>query len=311
MMRDLKNEPKHPSIGTVGGSKSNVLLHNYRRSLFTMALCLSAMMASPAVAIAKTVVVVRGLYELDDLTRVIPHSDADAKVIADKVAAVAEVNGWTVVRNDTKCDQRDCLQRARGSADEAICIAVKQLGEDYDFKLISANGHEIAAQLLGTSKEALDQVEQLTLQTLANGEAQPQPGPPEPTSPADAGTMPEEPEPEPQEPDDDGLSPTPFWVSLGVTGVLAISWGVVEGIGYSKLETYSEKDQQDRTTAEREKVKNFKIGSTVLLCVAGASAATTMVLLFLTDFHKKKDRNVSFAPSIMNGGGSLMVQGSF
>jgi len=255
----------------------------------------------PLSAIAQKTIVLLGPYDMEE-----EKSESRSQLIADKVGKTVKESGREVILLTKECSDSLCLFQIMENhqADQAIFVSVEQTGMSYEIKLVLARGKGVKTKVVCSFSEALEEVQRIVLLAL------------------DAQTKKEiEPKEEKTEPKDEqqmhvelernGPSPKAFWISLGITGVLVLSWGIVEGIGNSKLKSFSDKNADERTQNEQNRIKNLRIADGIIFTAAAAMVATTTVLFFLTDFENKKPKSVSFTPAIMSNGGAFVLQGSF
>jgi len=255
---------------------------------------------------ADKIVVLQGSYKL---TWDNEDSPQRSKIVADRVAkAVKDIGQFEVVQINKECSDNACFKKAASEhkADEAIVVHVEQNIAQYEFKIFFSNGGSFTGDATGALSVALDEIEKLTKKALKK-EFKTEKLPATEIAETSADLQPTE---ELQEERND-RSPKAFWISLSVTGALALSWGIVEGIGYSKLKTLSDKKVDERTQSEKDKVKSLRIADRALLISTAAMVATTTVLFFLTDFDNKKSKKVSVTPVFTHEGGALMLQGNF
>lgn len=82
--------------------------------------------------------------------------------------------------------------------------------------------------------------------------------------------------------DDGGVSPVWFWTSVGITGAAAVTWGILGGLALKADSDYSA--DPNRTAAQRDDGLALALGADITGALAAAAAATTLVLVFFTDW---------------------------
>ncbi len=269
----------------------------------------------PATAAAQKIVVLHGPFELVWDEKASPEK---AQMVADAVSAAAKKvsEQWSVEQINEECKDKACLVQAvtQAQADEAVSVSTVQTGARYEFRIFLARGEGIVGEKTGAFSEALDELGKLIAKALGPVEQKLVKQDSHETEPA------QEPEQQPLEEDDerDGPSPVAFWVSLGITGALAISWGIAEGVGYARYKELEKGDQDGDWHDVRDRAISLQVASRVLLGLTVAGAVTTGVLAKFTDFKSKKSskkgatlRVPKLAPSYTAGGGMLVVEGRF
>jgi len=109
-----------------------------------------------------------------------------------------------------------------------------------------------------------------------------------------------------------------FIISASITGVFAIGFGITDIVVHSKYNNLKDSGTTATDWENRRKsATNLQIVDRVLLGFTAAGVATTAVLFFLTDFKKETDEenkneaSGSIVPVAINGGGMLVINGSF
>ncbi len=292
------------------------------RTLILIAIC----WLMPICALAQKVAVLPVSYWLvwEDAESV---EKADA-VMDDVGLAVAE-SGYEMIHGDpvneaaasasgakaADCRDQACLAAVAAAlnADNAMFISITEEGLMYNVEIIMAEGESESGPLGGNFTKLLAGVVimvKTALPKLKEEVAEEEPLPVE-YVPVVSEEPASEPAPEPEAAEDKGkkkLNPVPFYVVAGVTGALAISWVIVESIGYSK--------EDELTSGEWsvDDAKKLQTADRVLLGLTVAGAITTTVLGFFTDFSKKQEgKTISRipVPTAIENGGMLMVEGRF
>ena len=112
---------------------------------------------------------------------------------------------------------------------------------------------------------------------------------------------------------DKGLSKTFFWVGVATTGVFGASTIALE-IGVRAKWKDSQADPENQSL--KQDVKTLQALGITALCITGAAAVTTAVLIPFTDFSRGErddgqNPEMAFAPVITGSGGGIAVQGRF
>jgi len=195
--------------------------------------------------------------------------------------------------DEPTCRDRDCLGELVRllEADDAVFVQVVERDEmTRDVRLVLARGEGATESRQAGFMVVLEDVRRLVALALkeTSSAAAPASATADPVV-AGAGEAPEEePEYEPIEsstkPEKEGLAPTVFFVSAGVTSALVIGWIIVESVGYSRMKDLEDRVEDDDWEAERNDLKPLRAADGVLIGLAAAGAVTTAVLFFLTDF---------------------------
>lgn len=115
-------------------------------------------------------------------------------------------------------------------------------------------------------------------------------------------------EPLPQGPGS-GLHKGWFWASLGLTGAVVLSWGIVEAVAWGRIQSVEE--QESRTRADVDDLRGIQTGARALLVSGAALAVTTVVLALVTDFETDKEPAAVVAPVITDSAWGLGLGGRF
>ena len=107
------------------------------------------------------------------------------------------------------------------------------------------------------------------------------------------------------------LSPTAFWVSLGVTGALALGSIFTGAAFHSKYDSLENQDPWERSQSDWDSAHGLQITCRVFLGLTVAGALTTAVLFFFTDLDKKNEETTGLilSPSLSRTGGSMSLDG--
>jgi hypothetical protein len=253
-----------------------------------------------------------------------------ASRVADAMRAGVEEAGAEIVdlnEDFQACAHVECLRATakKQGTDNAIFISVVDKDGEFEITVISAVGETAKATPFGTFGSLIARVKGIVRQIMEDTAKEVAPTPvveepevelEEPVSKDNEVVEPPEKTPEtPQEDtstplvqeDDGGLAPVGFFVMAGLTSALAITYGIVDGVGYAKYND-GEDDLEGLQTADR-----------VLLGVTLAGAVTTAILFFLTDFDSDdtsekasaKLKRPTLSPVATENGGMLMVEGRF
>jgi tetratricopeptide (TPR) repeat protein len=114
--------------------------------------------------------------------------------------------------------------------------------------------------------------------------------------------------------DDDGLSPTWFWITAGTAGALALAGAITGGLELADEDTFN--NAADRCNAGDDAscaaartvyatIEDEANATTALLVVAGVAAAAAVTLIFFTDWGGESEPPVAVgvAPIVAEGGG--------
>ncbi len=280
----------------------------WKKILCVVAVCAVTV---PAAAAAQKIVVFRGAYEkVLEQERVSESAD----LVAEEVAAVANGAEWEVVRRSDECSSKECLEKALAvyEADEAVSVSVRQTGVKYNLEIRFARRQDIEDEVLGTFSEATEKVGILVHEVLTEeNQTEERPA-------TDQDTQPNEPSgDQPSDETRDGLRPTAFWVSLGITGAVAIAYTAVDIATFRRWKDLEKTVPNDRKQSDWDSFHTLQITDRVLFGTMLAGIATSTVLFFLTDFKREpdddeKEQGVSLlSPVLIDNGGLLMLQGRF
>ncbi len=214
----------------------------------------------------------------------------------------------------SQCRNEACLGKVADAlgVDEVIFISIFDFDGHYKIAMFQARGKGEIASPYGNDTILLSTVSGLVKGMLLELSPKTADVPPPAEEPPPPDEPEAEPEPETQDEKKDGLAPTAFWVSLGVTGALAVSWGIVEGVGYSR---YKDLDTNGKDMDYWDSTRSLQIADRILFPLACAGAATTIVLFFLTDFEGGVDEGnnqaYSIAPVLSKDAGFLVLEGRF
>lgn len=108
------------------------------------------------------------------------------------------------------------------------------------------------------------------------------------------------------------LSPAAFAVFAGLTGAAALSLTVTGALALKKNnEVKGMYEDESGLQSIRDERDRLALSTDVLIGVAAASAVTTLVLYFFTDFKKEKKAMVTITPSLQGRGVSLGLGAEF
>ena len=112
------------------------------------------------------------------------------------------------------------------------------------------------------------------------------------------------------------ISPTAFWVSLGVTGALIVGSVITETVFHSRYGSMEDEEPWERSQSDWDSLHNLQVFGRVLLGVTALGVVTTAVLFLLTDFEKDeegKEKTVSLTmgPSAALDGGAVSLEWRF
>ncbi|MCU0664648.1 MAG: hypothetical protein MUC50_20285, partial [Myxococcota bacterium] len=85
-----------------------------------------------------------------------------------------------------------------------------------------------------------------------------------------------------------------FFGSLGLTGAVGLTWAIVEGVAWGKIQD-AEKNEE-RTNADVDELRGPQVGARVLLISTATLAVTTAVLAIFTDFSEEKEPAATVVP---------------
>jgi hypothetical protein len=107
------------------------------------------------------------------------------------------------------------------------------------------------------------------------------------------------------------LKPAVLWSMLGVTGALVVGAAVTGGLAIKDNNALGDMDRSDdwKTVADRRDA--LALTTDVLIGAAAASAVTSLVLIFFTDFKKEKKTGAFLGPSRDGGAWILGYSGRF
>lgn len=124
------------------------------------------------------------------------------------------------------------------------------------------------------------------------------------------------PEPETVEADEEpgrGLSPVYFWIGVAATGAFGVGTISLELAVRSKWKAAEADPENQSLKKDGETLQALGIAS---LCLTGAAAVTTAVLLAFTDFGRGERMDgagddMALAPALVEGGGGVVLRGRF
>lgn len=102
-----------------------------------------------------------------------------------------------------------------------------------------------------------------------------------------------------------------FWSIAGLTATLALTASITGGIALKKEKDYADLGVYDDWQNAQKSGRNLVIATDVLWGVAGASAVTTVILIFFTDFSgsEKAETSLTVSPDLLCPG--LVLKGVF
>jgi tetratricopeptide (TPR) repeat protein len=120
--------------------------------------------------------------------------------------------------------------------------------------------------------------------------------------------------------DDDGLSPTWFWITAGTAGAFALAGAITGGLELADEDTFNAAAERcnagdDASCSAARKVyatiEDEANATTALLVVAGVAAAAAVTLIFFTDWGGESEPPVAVGVApIVGGAGSGAVLGA-
>ncbi len=101
-----------------------------------------------------------------------------------------------------------------------------------------------------------------------------------------------------------------WWGALGITAALTAGWGALEITVHQR---YKALERGSGDPGYWRRSKSLQIAARALFTAAATAAAATFVMLFLTDFERRKRdrRQVRWAPAPVENGGLFVLEGRF
>jgi hypothetical protein len=235
--------------------------------------------------------------------------------------AIAQVTG----EEDGVCEDKECMSGLADLlyTDEAVFVRVVEKSEmEREVVMILGRGEGATETCEDGFMVVLERIRRNVALALQKTEARGHDEAAEPKT---------EPEPEPKKPEEpnqekqkSGISPVGFYVSAGVASALAISWAIMESVGYARNEKLKDRVADDQWRDDKASLKKLQIADRVVLGAAVAGAVTTAVLFILTDFDTERTgdqrtggsrtaptNGFSVHPAITENGGALVIEGRF
>jgi hypothetical protein len=232
---------------------------------------------------------------------------------------------------NSSCDQA-CLEVLADTLDvfEIVAVSVEKVGEfAYSIEIRFAHADEIQMEMQGGFFVILSEISKRVViglgQSLQRRADTPVTEPPvtddsvyqnneKPADMYDAATVTIKPAKKIQE--KKTLGPTPFFISLGVTGILGVSVLVIDLVGYTWKQELEQRPD-GATSEEIDTLEQLWVAEWVLIGATGAGVITSAILLFMTDFkygnQKKKRDTLTFRarPGFFKKGAMIAFQGEF
>ncbi|MCP4678918.1 MAG: hypothetical protein GY854_26200 [Deltaproteobacteria bacterium] len=224
----------------------------------------------------------------------------------------------TQSRPDT-CRDQECIRKLADhlSATNVIFISVVDKEGMYEVTVVPAHGDATTVKPFGTFTSLTDRIfgivkelldSQVEEEPIVVKEEDPEEKDEEPVKEYEYEKL----EPEKEQ---EGLAPTAFYISAGVTGALALTWGIIDLVVYSR---YKKLDAGTKKSNDYwETTKSLKGADWAFMGMTAAGLVTTGVLFFLTNFDKKKqettqdDPDITLAPAVLENGGMMTIGGRF
>jgi len=283
------------------------------------------MVSTPAEADPGTVAVLRPYYEnfregvqsedgAEAVFTMVKHAVKEAGMnVADQEAtdaALQKLSGSTAAH----CDNQSCLKMISESTGAWNAVAVTVVDKEAHFVLSIkyAVGDKLEAKVFGNRASLLDDIYgnvEKVLSTNAPEEAAISIDSEESSDETGESTDSDQVENQAHT-KKDGLKPTAFYVSAALTAALAISWGTVEIVGYSRQKDLEGQPLTDSWSSKRDDLKTLRVVDGILLGTAVAGAITTTILFFLTDFDNENPEP-TITTGFLEGGAIMSIKGSF
>ncbi len=253
----------------------------------------------------------------DKVAAAASHATRDSGAEVIQAVKVDEALDTVTQGQPDTCRDQECMRKLAEhlSATNVILISVLDKEGMYEVEVVPAHGETTTVKPFGTFSSLTDRIFGIVKELLGN-QVEEKPAVVEEKEPVKE----EEPEEEYEfeklepEPEQEGLAPTAFYISAGVTGALALGWGIIDLVVYSR---YKKIDADTEESLDYwETTNSLKSADWAFMGMTAAGLVTTTVLLFLTNFDKKKetsqdDPDLTLAPTVLENGGMMTIGGRF
>lgn len=237
----------------------------------------------PSTALADTLLICPSSYILGVNGKSIPQkSKLVVEYVAERIGTETE---FKLKISDEECMDREQLVRAQTTqgTGAALLVQVVETSVHYDFTVhLTSVPEGLRGESDGTFGEALEAIAALVIANL-----------PQPLEEASTPSQPEQTEVHAESattkpPKAPMISWTPFWISLGVTGALGLTTGIIEIAGYKQLQDYE--DMNPRPSEDENRLNSLQTAERVFLGLTVAGAITTTIVGIVISSKKRAEK---------------------